>query len=61
MCNCIEIIYDFLELYKNLIIKNFLQNFNDRYINKSYVTNNQCDMFQARENLPMKNGGRRLH
>ena len=37
--------YDLLDLYKNLIIENILQNFNDRYFNKSYVTNNQRDMF----------------
>ena len=52
MWNCIEIIYDFLQLYKNLIIENFLQNFNDRYFNKSYAANNQCDMFQAGEIWP---------
>ena len=45
MWNCVKIIYDFLELYKNLIIENILQNFNDRYFNKFYVTNNQRDMF----------------
>ena len=45
MRNCVEIIYDFLELYKNLIIENILQKYNDKYFNKSYVTNNQCDMF----------------
>ena len=45
MWNCVEITYAFLELYKNLIIEIILQNFNDRYFNKSYVTNNQCDMF----------------
>ena len=45
MWNCIEISYAFLELYKNLIIENILQNFSDRYINKSHVTNNQCEMF----------------
>ena len=54
MTNCIEIIYDFLELYKNLIIKKILQNFNDRYFIKSYVTNNQYDMFEAREYLAIK-------
>ena len=58
---CIEIIYDFRQLYKNLIIEEILQNFNDRYFNKSYVANNQCDMFQAGENLAMKSGGPRLH
>ena len=45
MWNCVEISYAFLELHKNLIIENILQNFNDRYLNKSCVTNNQCDMF----------------
>ena len=53
MWNCVEVIYDFLELYKNLIIEKIWQNFNDRYFNKSYVTNNQCDMFESRENLAM--------
>ena len=61
MWNCIEIIYDFLQLYKNLIIENILQNFNDRYFNKSNATNDQCDMFQAEENLGIKSGGPRLH
>ena len=60
MWHCI-IIYDFLQLHKNLLIENILQNFNDRYFNKSYATNNQCVMFQAGENLAMKNGGPRLH
>ena len=55
MWHCIEIIYDFLQLYNNLIIENILQNFNARYFNKSYATNNLCDMFQAGENLAMKN------
>ena len=32
MWNCIEIIYAFLELYKNLIIENILQNFNDNIL-----------------------------
>ena len=45
MWNCVNIFYAFLELYEYLIIENILQNFNDRYFNKSYVTNNQCDMF----------------
>ena len=61
MWHCIEIIYGFLQLYKNLIIENILQNFNDRYVNKSYATNNECDMFQAGEILAMKSGGPRLH
>ena len=60
MWNCIEIIYDFLQLYKNLIIENILQNFNDRYFDKSYATNNHCDMFKAGENLTIKRGERRL-
>ena len=61
MWHCIEIIYDFLQLYNNLIIENILQNCNDRYFNKPYATNNQCYMFQAGENLAMKSGGPRLH
>ena len=61
MWNCIEIIYGFLQLYKNLIIENILQNFSDRYFNKSYATNNQCDMFLVGENLAMKSGGPRRH
>ena len=61
MWNCIEIIYDFLQLYKNLIMEKILQNFNDSYFNKSYAANNQGDMFQAGENLAMKSGGPRLH
>ena len=54
-------IYDFLQLYKNFIIENILQNFNDRYFIKSYARNNQCDMFEEGENLAMKRGGPRLH
>ena len=34
MWNYVEIIYTFLELYKNLIIENILQNFNDQYFDK---------------------------
>ena len=49
MWKCIEIIYDFPEPYKNVIIENTLQNFNDRYFNKSYVTNNQCDVLSERK------------
>ena len=45
MCDCVEIIYAFLELYKNLIIENILQNFNDHYFDKWYVTNNRCNIF----------------
>ena len=34
MRNCIEIIQDCLQLYKNFIIGNLLQNFSDQYCNK---------------------------
>ena len=44
MWNCVKISYAFLEQYKNLIIENILQNFNDRYLNNLYITNNQCDV-----------------
>ena len=50
--NCVEISYVFLELYK--IIENILQNFSDWFFNKSYVTNNQCDMFKWRKIWPWK-------
>ena len=48
-------------VFYNLIIENILQNFNDRYVNKSCATNNECDMFQAGEILAMKSGGTRLY
>ena len=54
MWNFTEIIYDFLELYGNLIIENILQNFNDRYFNQSCVTNNQCDYFKREKIWPRK-------
>ena len=38
-------IYAFLELYKNLIIEKYLQNFNDQHFNKSNITNNRRDIF----------------
>ena len=61
MWNCVEIIYAFLDVYKNLIIENTLQNFNDQCLSKTYIKNNRCDIFQAGENLVMKSGGCRLH
>ena len=45
MWNCVEIIYGVLELHKNIKMENILQNLNDQYFNKSYVTNNLCETF----------------
>ena len=60
MWNCIEIIYDFLQLYKKLIIEKMLQN-SMTDILTSHMQRIICDMFQAGENLAMKSGGPRLH
>ena len=34
-----------LDLYKNYITENLLQNFNEQYCNKLYTTNNRCYIF----------------
>ena len=59
--NYTEIIYACLELYRNVITGNLLQNFNDQYGNKLYTTNKRCYILKAGENLAMKNEGRRLN
>ena len=61
MRNCVEITYAFRKLSKNPITEIVLQNFNEQYFNKSYVTNNRCEIFEAGENVAIKGGGCRLH